>query len=296
MTGEKALKKKGLGNRIKQLFQSGGEYEEFIEELEDVLVEGDIGARTAMEIIERIESDPKARKSSGREEIEGIIRDMLGEYVRAEELELSPEERNLILVLGVNGVGKTTTLAKLARYYQRTKGMRSILAAADTFRAAAIDQLSVLGDRLDMRVVKQSPGADPGAVIYDAIESAKTRGEELILADTAGRMHNKANLVRELQKIDKIVKGRFEGGTYRKLLVIDATTGQNGLRQAELFHEAIGLDGLILAKYDSASKGGIAVSICRTLGLPFYFMGTGEGYDDLEVFDTERFIDILLGD
>jgi len=289
------VKQKGLGSKIKELFRGGG-YEEFIEELEDVLVEGDIGARTAMEIVERIEADPKARKSTSREEIEHIIREMLKEYVRAEKLDLKSDERNIVLVLGVNGVGKTTTLAKLARYYERTQGMRSILAAADTFRAAAIDQLAVHGERLDMRVVKQNPGADPGAVIYDAIDSAVHRGDSLILADTAGRMHNRANLVRELQKIDKIVKGRFKGGNYRKLLVIDATTGQNGLRQAELFHDAIGLDGVILAKYDSASKGGIVVSICRSLGLPFYFMGTGEGYDDLEVFDTDRFIDILLGD
>jgi fused signal recognition particle receptor len=174
--------------------------------------------------------------------------------------------------------------------------MESVLAAADTFRAAAIDQLSIHGERLGLRVVKQAPGADPGAVIYDAIESAKHRGNPLILADTAGRMHNRANLVRELQKIDKIVRGRFQGGSYRKLLVIDATTGQNGLRQAELFHESVGLDGVILAKYDSASKGGIVVSICRKLGLPFYFMGTGEGYDDLEEFDPDRFIDLLLSE
>lgn len=288
------MKKEGLGSKIKRIFSSGGDHEEFLEELEDVLVEGDIGARTAMEIIERIEAEPKSRKSS-REDIENIIREILKEYIRAGELELSPEDKNLVLVLGVNGVGKTTTIAKLARYFQKTREMDSVLAAADTFRAAAIDQLSVLGQRLDMRVVKQNPGADPGAVIYDAIESARHRGDPLIFADTAGRMHNKANLVRELQKIDKIVHSRFSDGVYRKLLVIDATTGQNGLRQAELFHDAVGLDGVVLAKYDSASKGGIVISICRDLGLPFFFMGTGEGYDDLEVFDADRFIDLLLG-
>jgi fused signal recognition particle receptor len=288
------VKKEGLGSKIKRIFSSGGDHEEFLEELEDVLVEGDIGARTAMEIIERIEAEPKSRKSS-REDIENIIREILKEYIRAGELELSPEDKNLVLVLGVNGVGKTTTIAKLARYFQKTREMDSVLAAADTFRAAAIDQLSVLGQRLDMRVVKQNPGADPGAVIYDAIESARHRGDPLIFADTAGRMHNKANLVRELQKIDKIVHSRFSDGVYRKLLVIDATTGQNGLRQAELFHDAVGLDGVVLAKYDSASKGGIVISICRDLGLPFFFMGTGEGYDDLEVFDADRFIDLLLG-
>jgi fused signal recognition particle receptor len=202
----------------------------------------------------------------------------------------------VFLVLGVNGVGKTTTIAKLAEYYRRRGGIpEPVLAAGDTFRAAAIDQLRIHGERLGLRVVGQSPGADPGAVIFDAIESAKARNASLVLADTAGRMHTKANLVKEMQKIHRVVESRIGDGVYRTLLVIDATTGQNGLRQAEIFNEAIGVSSCILAKYDSTAKGGIALAISHQLGIPFSFLGTGEQYGDLEPFDTDRYLDGLVG-
>jgi fused signal recognition particle receptor len=189
-------------------------------------------------------------------------------------------------------VGKTTTIAKLAAWYRR-RGAQVLLAAGDTFRAAAIDQLALWGERLQVPVVRQEPGADPGAVIFDAIASARARGADLVLADTAGRLHNKTQLMKELGKIDKIIRARL-AGPYRKVLVIDATTGQNAVRQAEAFQEAVGVDSVILAKYDSTAKGGAVVSLCRDLGLPVSFVGTGEKLEDLELFDGGRFLDVLV--
>lgn len=202
----------------------------------------------------------------------------------------------IVLVLGVNGVGKTTTCAKLADYYKR-EGLSSgvILAAGDTFRAAAIDQLKIHGERLGIRVVAQKPGSDPGAVLWDALDAARAEGAGLVLADTAGRMHTRADLVKELGKIDKIVAARAEGADYRRLLVIDSTTGQNGLKQAETFAQAVKIDGLVLTKHDSTARGGMSIRIAKELGLPTAFIGTGEGYRDIETFVLDRFLDEFIG-
>jgi len=287
------VKKKGF---LRSIFNRSVETEEFLEDLEDQLIEGDLGARGAMEIVEEVEKAVRSNRAKNREDVTAVIRKKLEEYLLTEKLEIDPSRPTLLLMMGVNGVGKTTSLAKLAHYFRREHKLESLLVAADTFRAAAIDQLEEHGKRLKCKVVRQNPGADPGAVIYDGISSAKSNGVPFILVDTAGRMHTKANLVRELQKIDKVIKNRLEGGVYKKLLVIDATTGQNGVRQAEMFHEAIGLDGAVLAKYDSASKGGAVISICRQFQIPFYYMGTGEKYDDIEPFNKDHFLDILLAD
>lgn len=289
------MAKLGLGTRIRQLLQGGREGEAFFEELEDILIEGDIGAALAVSIVEELREDIGLHRVSGREGIIELLRPRLKVYLKSEPLDLDPSKLNCLLILGVNGVGKTTTIAKLVQYYARTKGFRNIvLSAADTFRAGAIEQLKVHGERLGVRVISQSQGADPGAVVYDAITSARAQGSGLVIADTAGRMHNKANLIKELQKIDKVARGRMEDGVYRTVLVIDATTGQNGLRQAEVFNEAVGLDSVILTKYDSTAKGGIALSISKSLGIPFSFIGTGEKADDFEPFDSDRFLDSLL--
>jgi len=285
------LKPGGLGGRLRALFRRPGRSEEFFEELEDTLIEGDIGPAAAQEIIAVLRS---GAGRGGEAELMGQLRALLAGYLKVETPVLQGAKPNVFLVLGVNGVGKTTTIAKLAHYYRATASGGVLLAAGDTFRAAAIDQLVIWGERLGVPVVRQQPGADPAAVLFDAIASGRARGHELILADTAGRLHNKAHLVGELAKIDRVVRSRVEGGAYRKLLVIDATTGQNALRQAEVFHEAVGVDSVILAKYDSTGRGGIVIPICKELSLPFSFVGTGEKIGDLAAFETEAFLDNLL--
>ncbi len=286
--------KRGFGRRLASLFNRSLKYEDFFEDLEDLLIEGDLGASVAMEISDDLKDYCRSRKVGSEEELLLEIKRMLSPYVRASLPKLTPGSPSVMLVLGVNGVGKTTTIAKMASYY-RQLGEEVVLAAADTFRAAAIDQLDVHAKRLGCRIVKQSPGSDPGAVVYDTIQSAKTRNETVVLVDTAGRMHTKTNLVKELQKIHRIIEGLLPGSRCINLLVIDATTGQNGFQQAELFHQAVGIDALLLTKYDSASKGGTLVQIGKKLQIPAAFVGVGERYEDLRPFDPDEFLDTLLG-
>jgi fused signal recognition particle receptor len=283
---------KGFGARLRELLGRPARDEEFFEELADILLEADLGPAATDRLLEQLREQVQRRGGRDRESFLASLKGLLAASLRFEALELAPGAPNLFLVLGVNGVGKTTTIAKLAAWYRR-RGAKVLLAAGDTFRAAAIEQLELWGERLEVPVVRQEPGADPGAVIYDAIASARARGFDLVLADTAGRLHNKAQLMKELGKIDKIIRARLEG-SYRKVLVIDATTGQNAVRQAEAFQEAVGVDSVILAKYDSTAKGGAVVSLCRDLGLPVSFVGTGEKLEDLELFDGGRFLDVLV--
>lgn len=289
------MAKKNLGEKLKALFTSSTWGDDIFEYMEDLLVEGDLGAKAAMAASEELRKQVRREKPRTKEEVLELLKGILRKDMIARPLELDPERMNILLILGVNGVGKTTTLAKLAHLYKGKPGLKPVLSAGDTFRAAAVEQLEVHGKRLALRVVSQGSGADPGAVIYDTLDSAKARGENLVLADTAGRMHNKANLVKELQKIHKIIQGRTEESFYRKLLIIDATTGQNGLNQAETFHEAVGVDGAILTKYDSSAKGGIALRVSGELGIPFCFLGTGEGYDSLRPFGVDYYLNTLLG-
>lgn len=289
------MAKLGLGERLKNLFTSKNDSQEFYEDFEDLLIEADLGASAAMEISDRLKEKFGRNVPASREEVVGELKDIMSGYVKSASPDVNIDKMNILMVLGVNGVGKTTTIAKMADYYRQRYKIEPVLSAGDTFRAAAIDQLKLHGERLGLKVIHQQPGSDPGAVIYDSIESAKSKNSKMIIADTAGRMHNKANLVKELQKIDKIIKSRTENADYRKILVIDATTGQNGFRQAEMFHEAVGIDQIILTKYDSSAKGGIAVSISSKLNIPFSFIGTGEKYSDLEVFNKDVYIEKLLG-
>ena len=283
-----------FSSKIKQLFSTRKIDEEFFEELEDTLIEGDLGARLTDEISETLRKEAKAKGITEASELQNLMKNLLSEYVHSYDVSLK-EGLNVFMILGVNGVGKTTSIAKMAKWYTK-KGNKVLLAAADTFRAAAVDQLDIHADRLGMRIVKQKMGSDPGAVVYDAVTSAIAQGDDLVLADTAGRMHNKENLMRELQKMDKIVKGRgVKEENYKKFIVIDATTGQNGLSQAMLFTQAVKLDGVILTKYDSAAKGGALVQIGKNLGLPIAFVGTGEGYDDIHPFDKEEYLNALIG-
>ena len=279
--------------KIKQLFSSRKIDEAFFEELEDTLIEGDLGARLT-EIIETLRKEAKAKNLVEAADLQNLMKELLSQYIHAYDVELK-DGLNVFMILGVNGVGKTTSIAKMAKWYTK-KGEKVLLAAADTFRAAAVDQLDIHAERLGMRIVKQKMGSDPGAVVYDAVTSAIAQGDDLVLADTAGRMHNKENLMRELQKMDKIVKGRgVKEENYKKFIVIDATTGQNGLSQAMLFNQAVKLDGVILTKYDSAAKGGALVQIGKNLGIPIAFVGTGEGYDDIHPFDKEEYLNALIG-
>ncbi len=283
----------GFGKRLASLFNRSVQYEDFFEELEDLLIEGDLGAGIAMEISDELREYCRVNKVNSEKDLLNEIKRILSQWVHPASLELS-DPPQVFLVLGVNGVGKTTTIAKMAHYYQK-QGAKAVMSAADTFRAAAIEQLELHAERTGCRIVKQRVGSDPGAVVYDSIQSAVSRNEDLILVDTAGRMHTKANLVRELQKIQKVIDGRLPGKKSRNLLVIDATTGQNGFQQAELFHESIGIDGIILTKYDSASKGGTIVQIGKRLNIPIAFVGVGERYEDLKAFEPEEFLDTLVG-
>jgi fused signal recognition particle receptor len=287
---------RGLGRRLRELFPHRPIDGDFFLDLEDAMIEADMGVRTAQELSAALRETALEKRLASRDEVLAELKGRLRGMVLAREIPLQPGVLNVLLVLGVNGVGKTTTIAKLARHFQAARGVQKILlVAGDTFRAAAVDQLKLLGERLGLPVVAQPTGADPGSVIYDGIASATAKGVDLLIADTAGRLHNKDALVKELAKVDRIVRTRAEGGSYQRVLVLDATTGQNSLQQAEVFHKAVGIDSIVLAKFDSTAKGGMVVPICRELGVPFSFVGLGESLDDLAVFDVDSYLDALLG-
>ncbi|MCF7943975.1 MAG: signal recognition particle-docking protein FtsY [Spirochaetia bacterium] len=286
--------KLNFGKKIASIFNKSLKYEDFFEDLEDLLVEGDLGASAAMEVSDDLKNYCSRNKVKNENELLLEMKNLLSKYIETYEPCIDSKKQNVFLVLGVNGVGKTTTIAKMASRYMK-QGETAVLGAADTFRAAAIDQLELHAERLGCRIVKQRPGADPGAVVFDTIESAVSQNNSIVLIDTAGRMHTKKNLVKELQKLNKIIMSKIEKTHFHKILVIDATTGQNGLRQAEMFHEAVGIDAVILTKYDSASKGGTIIQIGKNFSIPIAFVGVGEKYDDLNLFDKNEFLDTLLG-
>ncbi|MDR2786127.1 MAG: signal recognition particle-docking protein FtsY [Treponema sp.] len=283
-------------DKIKSFFGLPVKIEEtFFEDLADILVEGDFGAAGAWQTIEELRDRCKKQKITEGEKLREALTALLSEQLRAcggKEFTPLPENPQIILLLGVNGVGKTTTAAKLAARFRERCGRKPILAAADTFRAAAIDQLKIHGERLGVRVVAHQHGGDPAAVVYDALEAARAGGGDLIIADTAGRMHTKSALVEELKKIDRVVEsksGSIRAGAYLKWLVLDATTGRNALTQAEIFHEAVKLDGVILTKYDSTARGGVVFSLAGTLSLPVIYICDGEKYENIRPFDASSF-------
>ena len=287
--------KQSFGEKLKALFsKSSSINEDFFEDLTDMLVEGDIGAKTAFEVVDELESICDKEKINDQAGIIAKLKELLLRDVRAVSLAPEAGKQNVWMMLGVNGVGKTTTAAKLAKYFKNKGTENIVLASADTFRAAAIEQLALHGERLGVRVVSHQHGSDPSAVVYDAADALRASGPGMVIADTAGRLHNKENLVRELQKIDRTCSLKADEGCYKKILVIDATTGQNALRQAEVFNEAVKIDAIIMTKYDSTAKGGVAVSIGRELGLPVAFVCTGEAYENIQPFNAESYIDDFL--
>ncbi len=263
---------------------------ELYEDLEAVLVQGDVGIPTSATVIERFRNrrdthDPRSRQDALRQ----IVVDLLGAPT---PLQLDPPPA-AVLMLGVNGAGKTTTIGKLA-HRLRGEGRSVLLAAGDTFRAAAIDQLVIWGERVGADVVRHAPGADPAAVVYDALQAVRARRLDVLIIDTAGRLHTKVNLMEELKKITRVVSRELPGGPVERLLVVDAGTGQNAIQQARLFHAAVGITGLVLAKLDGSAKGGAVLAIAHELALPVKFIGVGEGLDDLQPFDPQQFTDALL--
>jgi fused signal recognition particle receptor len=262
------------------------------DDVEETLIAGDVGAALAMDVVEeaRKRRDPEGAEAAVRAVLAGLLVPRDGHW---EPKPASPGQPAVVLVVGVNGTGKTTTIGKLATRYTH-EGRTVLLAAADTFRAAAIDQLLIWADRAGVQVVSHAPGADPGAVVYDAIDAAVARNADIVIADTAGRLHTKSNLMDELTKIRRIVDKRLPGAQPETLFVLDATTGQNGLHQAQAFHDAVGLTGIVLTKLDSTAKGGIVFAIEHDLKVPVRFAGVGEQAGDLVPFDPDAFVEALF--
>ncbi|MDT9718790.1 signal recognition particle-docking protein FtsY [Paenibacillus sp. ClWae2A] len=270
--------------------------EEFYEELEEILIGADVGVNTVMNLIEDLRVEVKKRKIEDAAELQPVLSEKLTGLLRGEqnnELKMNPDGITVILFVGVNGVGKTTTIGKLAHRFKQ-QGKKVIMAAGDTFRAGAIEQLEVWGQRAGVDVIKQQSGSDPAAVMYDAVQAAKQRGADVLLCDTAGRLQNKSNLMDELNKIYRVIQREIPEAPHEVLMVLDATTGQNALNQAKLFGEKSGVTGLVLTKLDGTAKGGIVVAIRQELDLPVKLVGLGEKIDDLQPFDSEQFVHALF--
>ena len=268
--------------------------EAFFEELEETLILADLGMDTAMDAVEKLRTKVRKEKLQDQESVKEALRDILVEEMNVGDMALDTSTvPSVVLFIGVNGVGKTTSIGKLA-HQLKGQGKRVLLCAADTFRAAAADQLEIWADRAGCELVRQHEGADPGAVLFDALQAAKARHVDVVLCDTAGRLHNKANLMAELHKLSKIIDRECPGCARETLLVLDATTGQNGLIQARTFKETAGLTGIVLTKLDGTAKGGIVVAIARELGVPVKFAGVGEGIEDLRPFDPRAYVEAII--
>ena len=268
--------------------------EAFFEELEETLILSDFGMEIAVETVEKLREKVRKEKLSSQEEVRAALREIIVDTLNVGTTEVNVSTSPCVfLFIGVNGVGKTTSIGKMANLL-RYGGKKCLLCAADTFRAAAADQLEIWSQRSKADLIRQHEGADPGAVLFDALQAAKARGVDVVLCDTAGRLHNKANLMAELAKLSKIIDRECPGAARETLLVLDATTGQNGLIQAKTFKEAAGLTGIILTKLDGTAKGGIAVAIAQELGVPVKFAGVGEGIDDLRPFDSEEYAEAII--
>lgn len=285
----------GLFGAVRTLFQGRRELNAaFWDELEERLIQADVGAHTTADLVDALRAEHEKHRFSSAEGAEEALRELMAGLLNPDDRALSlPLPLAVVLVIGVNGVGKTTSIAKLTRYLMRA-GRKPLLAAGDTFRAAAVDQLKIWGERVNVPVVAQGPGADPGAVVFDGVQAARARGADVLIVDTAGRLHTKTNLMEELKKVRRTTERQVPGAPHETLLVLDAVTGQNALIQAKTFAESVGVTGLILAKLDSSGKGGVVFSIAQELHLPIKFVGTGEQLDDLAPFVPEEFVAALF--
>lgn len=287
--------KEAVSEQVNQVFKVFVKVdEELFENLEEALIMADLGVETSMFIIEELRERVKTKRITDGEavkcELYSVIAEILSENSSGMDLSTTP---TVVLVIGVNGVGKTTSIGKLAKNYKE-QGKKVILAAADTFRAAAIDQLDIWAERVGCEIIKHQENSDPAAVVYDACNAAKARGADILICDTAGRLHNKKNLMAELEKINRTIDKTLPEASRETLLVLDATTGQNAVSQAKLFSEVAGITGIILTKLDGTAKGGIVIAISKSLGIPVKFIGVGEGAEDLQEFNPEEFAKALF--
>lgn len=286
-----------LTGRLDQLLMGKKEIDgELMEELEEILFTSDFGVQATQELIDRVRDRVTRREIANPERLKDALVENILQFLQVPKAPRgipAPGEPMIIMVVGVNGVGKTTTIGKAAYHFQK-EGKKVLLVAADTFRAAAIEQLIIWGERIHAEVIRQQQGADPSAVVFDAITAAISRGVDVVLIDTAGRLHTKVNLMDELQKIHRVTGKRLQGAPHEVWLVLDATTGQNAISQAEIFHKTLGVTDIILTKLDGTAKGGIVVGISHHLGLPIRFIGIGEKIDDLQSFDAEDFVNAIF--
>lgn len=283
--------KQQIGFKLNELFKRGIFDEDFYEELEFILLGSDIGEDTTTDIIEELRERMRQDRISDAKQANQYLKNVMCDILGDEKFEFNTP--CVIMVAGVNGVGKTTTIGKLANIFVK-QGKSVVIAAADTFRAAASEQLEIWANRAKVRIIKHEEGSDPAAVVYDAVASAKSRGTDIVLVDTAGRLHNKKNLMDELSKINRVVDREFPDADRRNLIVLDATTGQNAIQQVDVFNEAIDIDGIVLTKLDGTAKGGVVLAIKHDMDIPVYFVGVGEGIDDLLEFDSESYVEGII--
>ncbi len=284
--------KEAIAYKLNKLFTGGVLTDDFYDELEMALISSDIGAETVESLMEDLRAVIDEKHIRDTADVKDELKDLMVDMLDANPV---PEYEYplVLLVAGVNGVGKTTAIGKLAKKFKK-QGKSVTIVAADTFRAAAADQLTVWADRAGVRIVKHAEGADPGAVVYDALASAKSKHTDVLLIDTAGRLHNKKNLMDELKKVNRIIEREYPDCMYLNYIVLDATTGQNAVTQVDIFNEAIDIDGIILTKLDGTAKGGVVLAIADQLQVPVVYVGVGEGIDDLEDFDSREFIDAII--
>ena len=288
----------GLAGRLDNLFYGKKEIDEdLLEQIEEILFTSDLGVATTQELIETVQAGVARKELDQPDNLRKALKEKIQQFLDVPEAPHAMPgsgEPYVIMVIGVNGVGKTTTIAKLG-HQAREQGKSVMFVAGDTFRAAAIDQLQVWGDRVGAEVIKQKQGSDPSAVVFDGISSALSKGTEVVLIDTAGRLHTKSNLMEELEKTHRVIKRKLPGAPHEVWLVLDATTGQNAISQAEIFHRTLGLTGIILTKLDGTAKGGIVVGICHEMKIPIKFIGIGEKMDDLRPFSAPDFVHAIFG-